>query len=270
MCLSSTVTDDPENAAVAASDAHARVRALEPFQAQLNVLNSLTHGFVVTLRAAWLAATRDPASVNALFWRFIDDLLASAVGIELLVREGVDSMARRELRFMLELVVRDLYVDICVATPTTTLEIRLAYVEHRLGKRDIELLNDLPFMLFADGEAFREATRTLYGELSRYVHPMHEQLARRLEQAERGVYIGFETADDLSAFNDLLRRSYDVLLVYVFEALGQASAGDLMLAFDDVEDWPFHQTRFVAEVSRAFDYKAERQGRRPSGERDRG
>jgi hypothetical protein len=125
-------------------------------------------------------------------------------------------------------------------------------------------------MLFADGEAFRQATRTLYGELSRYVHPMHEQVARRLEQAVRGVYIGCETADDLSAFNDLLRRSYDVLLVYVFEALGQASAGDLMLAFDDVEDWPFHQTRFVAEVSRAFDYKAERQGRRRSGERDRG
>lgn len=257
-------TQEPQSAA----DAHARLRASEPFQVQLAVLDSLTHGFVATIRTAWIASTRDPDSVNSLFWRFVDDLLASAVGIQLLVREGVDSMARRELRFMLEFVIRHLYVDLCVATPTTPLETRLAYVEHRLGKRDIELLAELPFALLADDDQFRQATRSLYGELSRYTHPMHEQLARRFEQAQRGAYIGFETASDLEAFNDLLRRAYDVLLVYLFEALGHNSAGDLMLAFDEFDDWPFHQTRFVGQVSLAFDYKAERQDReRRSGER---
>jgi hypothetical protein len=33
----------------------------------------------------------------------------------------------------------------------------------------------------------------------------------------------------------------------------------VILAVDDVDDWPFHRTRFVEQVSRGFDYKAERQ-----------
>jgi hypothetical protein len=266
MCLSTTVADDAPVEASAASERHAQLRASEPFQTQLAVLGSLTHGFVVTLRTAWIASTRDPNGVNSLFWRFTDDLLASVVGIQLLVREGIDSLARRELRFMLELVIRHLYVDTCVASHTTPLATRLAYVEHQLGKRDVELLTDIPFPLLADSNAFRQATRALYSELSRYVHPMHEQLARRLTQGERGVYIGFETADDLEEFNHLLRRSYDVLLVYLFEALGHASAGDLMLAFDDVKDWPFRQTAFVSSVSSTFDYKAERRSGRHAEE----
>jgi hypothetical protein len=65
---------------------------------------------------------------------------------------------------------------------------------------------ELPLVLLADKDEFRQATRNLYGELSRYTHPMHQQLARRLEQAQRGAYPGFETAAELESFNDLLRR----------------------------------------------------------------
>lgn len=159
---------------------------------------------------------------------------------------------------MLELVIRHLYVDLCVSTRETPLAARLAYVEHKLGKRDIELLDELPLSLVREKGEFRRATRALYGELSRETHPMHEQLARRLERAERGAHIGYETASDLEAFNELLGRTYDILLAYLLEALGPSSAGDLILSFDDVTGWPFHETRFMAEVSRTFDYKHER------------
>lgn len=241
-----------------AVEVHARLRASAPFRQQLAVLNAQTHGFVAMLRAAWLTSNRDPASANYLFWHFVDDLLASAVGIELLVREGIDGPARRELRFMLELVIRHLYVDVCTSARETPLGTRLAYVEHKLGKRDVELLDELALALVEEKDEFRRATRALYGELSRETHPMHEQLARRLERAERGAYIGFETASDLQAFNELLRRAYDILLVFVAEALGPSSAGDLMLVLDDAQDWPFRSTRFMVGVSGMFDYKRER------------
>lgn len=238
---------------------HAELRASEPFQAELRRLHSVTHGFVVTLRVAWLTGTRDPSFANSLLWRFTDDLLASAVGIELLVSEGIDTAARRELRFMLELVIRHLYVDTCAMTPGTPLETRLGFVEHRLGNRDVELVSDLPLAFVTDKDTFRRTAQRLYGELSRYTHPSAEQLEVRLERAARGAYIGFETAADIEDFNDLLGRTYDVLVVLLCEGLGDQAAGDLILAFDAVDDWPFHRTPFVEQVSRSFDYKAERQ-----------
>lgn len=241
--------------------AHAALRASEPYQAQLRELAALTNGFLRAIRLAWLASTRDPATREWLFWRFTDDLVASSIGVAGLVREGVDRTARRELRFMLELVVRNLYVDTEFASRDTPLETRLAYVEHKLGTEDISLLGQMPLSLYlADPESLKQATRHLYGELSKFAHPSYDQLALRLQEAERGVYIGFETAVELAAFTDLLRRTYDILLIFVFEALGPSSTGDVYIhALDHQSDWPFHQTRFTSEVGPKFAYKIERQ-----------
>jgi len=197
-----------------------------------------------------------------LFWRFIDDLLASAMAIALLVREGVDSPARRELRFMLELVIRNLYVDTIFASRDTPLETRLAYVEHRLQQKDVELLAELRLSLIDDVSRFETVTKRLYGELSTYTHPSHEQMARRLDQAARGVYLGFETSTEFAAFNDLLERAYDVILVYVFEALGPSSTGDVFInVIDELRSWPFAATAFLPAISASYDYKQERQSK---------
>src|SRR5690348_6524950 len=111
-------TGDAERRAAA----HAAVRASEPYQAQLRELAALTDGFLRATRLAWLASTRDPATRQWLFWRFTDDLVASAIGVADLIHEGVDRTARRELRFMLELVIRNLYVDTEFASRDTPLE----------------------------------------------------------------------------------------------------------------------------------------------------
>jgi len=242
------------------ADTHAAVRASQPYQAQLQQLGTLTDGFLQALRLAWIASTRDPVAREWLFWRFTDDLVSSAVGIARLVQDGIDRSARRELRFMLELVIRNLYVDAKLSreTPLTT---RVAYVEHKLGQEDVGLLDEMSLSQYlADPAAFRQTTKRLYGELSGFTHPSHEQLARRLDEAERGVYIGFETAAELESFTDLLRRTYDILLVFVFEALRFESTGDVYIhVLDGLTDWPFHQTQYTSEVGRTFDYKIERQ-----------
>ena len=237
------------------------VRASGPYQAQLRELAALTDGFLHAVRLAWFASTRDPATRQWLFWRFTDDLVASSIGVASLVREGVDRTARRELRFMLELVIRNLYVDTEFATRDTPLETRLAYVDQKLGNEDVGLLAQLPLSQYvADPESLKQATKRLYGELSKFAHPSYDQLVQRLQEAERGVYIGFETAIELESFTDLLRRTYDILLIFVFEALGPSSTGDVYIhALDALPDWPFHETRFTSEVGPTFDYKSERQ-----------
>jgi hypothetical protein len=243
-----------------AIERHEKLRAESPYQEQLKRQDSLTYGFINALRVCWVASTRDPASARWLFWRFVDDLLASALAIALLAREGIDLPARRELRFMLEIVIRNLYVDTVFASRETPLETRLAYVEHRLEQKDLELLAELKWNLVDDAERFEAVTKRLYGELSTYTHPSHEQMARRLEQAERGVYLGFETSLELASFNDLLERTYDVILVYVFEALGPSSTGDVFInLIDELPNWPFAATAFVPAISASYDYKDERQ-----------
>lgn len=244
-------------------EAHAHERASTPYQEQLQLLGALTGGFLDAVRLAWVAATRDPASPEWLFWRFVDDLVASAVGIAGLVREGIDRTARRELRFMLELVVRNLYVDTVFASAATPLGTRLAYVERKLGDEDVGLLAQMPLPHYlADPDEFKRTTRRLYGELSDFTHPSPDQMKQRLDEAARGLYIGFETAAELASFTDLLKRTYDILLVFVFEALGPESTGDVYVqVLDEQPVWPFHQTRYVAEVGRTFDYKLERRER---------
>jgi hypothetical protein len=256
------VAGDPDYAARA--ETHAVIRASAPYQAQLQALVALTDGFVQAVRLAWFASTRDPSSPEWLFWRFTDDLLASAIGIARLVTDGVDRPARRELRFMLELVIRNLYVDTQFATRQTPFSARMAYVEHKLGTDDASLLGGMPLSLYvAAPESFKAEVRRLYGELSRFTHPTHEQLAQRLAAAERGVYIGFETAAELESFTNLLRRTYDILLIFVFEALGHDATGDVYIqALDDLTAWPFHATKYTPEVGRTFDHKLERQDKK--------
>jgi hypothetical protein len=109
-------------------------------------IERITFDFAETVRAAWFFATRDPNFPNYIFWRFTDDLVASAFAVWMTIREGIDTVPRRELRFMMELVLRNAYVDL-VAARKAPLEHRMAFVEHKLGKDDVALVSQLPHPL---------------------------------------------------------------------------------------------------------------------------
>jgi hypothetical protein len=104
--------------------------------------------------------------------------------------------------------------------------------------------------------------RGTYSDLCKYVHRSPQQIRETLLQFERGIFLGFETADQLEVFVRLLARVYDLLLVMHFNALGMALTGDVFVhALDSDEKWPFHKTKFVKLLSGYFDYKSERQNR---------
>jgi hypothetical protein len=113
-------------------EAHEKLRQSQPYTDATMRVQRITLDFVETVRAAWFFATRDPNSGKYVFWRFTDDLLGSALAIRMTSREGIDTVPRRELRFMLELAIRNAYVDLVYASAETSLDTRMAYVEHKL------------------------------------------------------------------------------------------------------------------------------------------
>jgi hypothetical protein len=230
-------------------EAHEKLRQSQPYLDATMRIQRLTLDFVETVRAAWFFTARDPNSSKYVFWRFTDDLLGSALAIWMASREGIDTVPRRELRFMLELAIRNAYVDLVYASAETSLDTRMAYVEHKL-EGDIVLLDELPLTIYwADPSLLKnEVKERLYGELSKYVHPSHEQMERRLALADRGVFLGFETATELEAFADLLLRTYDVLLAIVFLELGPSSTSDLLPLFTERPQWSFSTSRFIPEI----------------------
>ena len=232
---------------------HKKLRESQPYLDAVMQVQRVTLDFVETVRSAWLFAARDPNFQNHLFWRFIDDLLGSALGVWMTSREGIDTLPRRELRFMLELVIRNAYVDLVFAKkpkPDTPLETRMAYVEHKLGQDEIGLLGDLPLTIYWDNPSLLEGEvkRRLYGDLSKYLHPSHEQMERRLALADQGMFFGFETAAELEEFADLLLRTYDVLVAIAFLELGPSSTSDLLPVFTKRPHWSFSTSRFVSEI----------------------
>lgn len=149
---------------------HKRLRESQPYVDAAMRVQRATLDFVETVRTAWLFATRHPNFQKQVFWRFTDDLLGSALAVWMTSREGIDTVARRELRFMLELVIRNAYVDLVFAKAETPLDTRMAFVDHKLGKEDIGLLDELPLSIYwADPAPFTgEVKNRLYGELSNY------------------------------------------------------------------------------------------------------
>jgi hypothetical protein len=242
--------------------AHEEMRRSVPYQHEITRMRSTMIDFVRAVHASWLASTRDPSQPQWIFWRFADDVINSAVSVASLVEHGGHTVARRELRFVLELLIRNLYVDTVVAARDASIEQRMIHVK-RLKNDDVGLLKRMPLHhVVPCPDDLRTATTRLYGELSTFVHPTHEQMARRLVLAQKGVFLGFETADELREFNTLFERACDVFLAFIFEALGPSSTGDLFVGvLDHLDGWVFADAPFVSSISATFDYKHERQHR---------
>lgn len=219
--------------------------------------------FAFTLKAIWVVATRDPTSERRLLHNASDELLESAVSIAVLAEQGIFNAPRRELRFMLEAAVKYVYVDQrAPAKATLRGRGRVLGDTRQVPRSTIDPIDGLDLSMLTDPAAFRGAARDAFGTLSGYVHPSRPALTQRLARVGRGEYSGFETGRTLESLNLVTLRCLDLILVLLFHGIGPSFTGDLFIHWlDEQEDWSFHRTRWVAEVSRHFNYKVERQGR---------
>jgi hypothetical protein len=220
----------------------------------------MTQDFIFALRACWFAFTRDPDSDRWLLQRAVDEFLESSISIFWLAHQGVFNVGRRELRYMLEAVVKYVYVDEQVPGGADLRE-RVAKVQ-TLPRSSISPIDDLVLRMQPNPKAFRDAVHSSFGALNGFVHVSKRQVEDRLGRASRGEFSGFEGAGTVEAFAGVVRGTYDLLLALIFGGIGPGLTGDLFInVLDDRADWTFHRTRFVSLVSKHFDYKLERQER---------
>jgi hypothetical protein len=242
---------------------HETTRQSKEFQDQAKYLRRITRDFLKATQICWFAATRyEPFVDNSLVFRSIDDLNQSVVALQTLIEEGMLTPARREMRYILESSVKNLFVD--QKTPTRNFEEKVMFLHEQVPRSSISVVDEVYVPL--DNElktAFIADVKGIYSRACAYVHPSKIQIDERVSLASIDVYIGFERPRDLERVNKELFRLYEATLIFVFSALDRNSLGDIFIQWlDDDQNWRFHKGKYVKAVSSIFDYKMERKERK--------
>jgi hypothetical protein len=238
---------------------HVLHRSSEPLVAQTKRLTRLTEGIALGIHSIWMMSRRSPSFDEFLAFRFIDDTLQSVVAVWSLAKEGQLTVAKRELRYVLESVAKHVYVDLKLQGKV--LGDRVTFLSDEVPSSSVSFVEEFRVYSYTDSEnkALMDEIKSQYAALCRYVHRSPEQVEESLRLLAKGVSPGFETAKQLESFVRELERVYDVVLALLFNALGLTLAGDVFVhILDDHRSWPYHKTRFTKLLSKEFDYKAER------------
>jgi hypothetical protein len=232
-----------------------------PFQDGLRYLEGIAQDLLLALTYVRAQGSRYDAANDYLLFRFAPHIVESTLAITITAKEGMQNVARRELRFLLEAAVklssRDFHPD------AKTFEDRLAGLNARDMSFEDYVVSLAYFPEFEKSEEANNAMLSLYSELSRYVHASKPQFEDTMARARRDEDIGMESVATLNRFNKLAFQVYDLVLVRLFHGLGLSMAGDIFTtALDDEPKWRFHKGKFVTRLSKCFDYKHERRIRR--------
>lgn len=206
-------------------------------------------------------------SENSIVVRSTEDLAQSIIAAWSLVRDGLITPIKRELRYVLESAVKHLYVDQQMEgrKPVATLVERLDYLHANVDASGIDVRSQLKLEAFHpdDAKQFVDELYCTYRECCAYVHVSRRQIEERLDLAARGRSLGLETAEELRKIGRLMFRTYDIAMALFFHGYGLPMSGDIFInVLDDLADWKFHKGKYVSVVSAYFDYKHERNMRK--------
>lgn len=236
------------------------VRESQQFQLEQKYLNDFSYDLIQTIRTISFYSTRAGKLYdNFLTIRTSDDLLQSIIGIRGLVIEGIQNISKREIRYLLEMTVKYLFVD--QVKSGSDIKIKTQYLETNVPNSSIEIVDQiaLPFDNLTNTE-FKNEVKDLFYKSCAYVHPSRKQIDEQLANYDKGNTIGFETSKSLADTNKLLFRAYDIILTLLFVGFGQSMSGDLFIEIYDTEPkWKFHKGKYVKKYSDLFNYKQERQ-----------
>jgi hypothetical protein len=225
----------------------------------IKYLHSITFDFINAIRSISFYSTRADYIYREFFTiSIIDELIESAISISYLAEQGIYNPLKRELRYLLELVVKSVGIDYNMMGKS--LAEKVEYFKREVPNSSIEYIETyrLPFNVNENLELMSEI-KDLYYKTSAYVHPSKKQFMERLGNARKGNYIGFDSAEMLTKFNKEVFRAFDLILTLMFHGLGESMAGDLFIQlFDSMPKWKYHNGKYVNKYSHLFDYKAER------------
>jgi hypothetical protein len=225
----------------------------------IKYLHSITVDFINTLRLVSFYSTRADDIYKDFFTiSVIDELIESSIAISYLSEQGIYNPLKRELRYLLELTVKSVGIDYNMMGKS--LSQKIEYFQSKVPNSSIEYIETyrLPFNDM-ENDKFKSDIKDLFYKSSAYVHPSKKQFIERLNNKQKGNYIGFDTAEMLTKFNKLLFRTYDIIITLLFHGFGESMTGDLFIQIlDDNKKWKYHKGKYVGKYSHLFDYKSER------------
>ena len=196
-----------------------------PYQDQIRRLHRLRNDFVYTVAACWKYATRIPEFVDRSFlMRNTDDLIESAVILTNAIENGARNPARRESRYLLELIVKALYVD--QHMPRSNFDTRRAFFDRRVSKSGVRPeVDDLQLDHVPENIAQQIIAdiKAAFGRASQYVHPSVLQIDARVQLASQNITVGYDSPDTLRAANDELFEVFSLVLVLSFHGVGDST-----------------------------------------------
>lgn len=242
---------------------HKTVMDSQQFKDGLKYLSDFSLDAINTIRTMRLYSFR----ASYIYEEFLsikssDDLLQSIVGIRELVVNGIHNMAKRELRYLLEMTTKYLVVDL--EKMGSPLADKTAYLQSDIPNASIEVVDRIttPFDPALDKQ-FKDEVKDIFYKACAYVHPSKKQLDEQLARYEKGATIGFETAKMLADLNQATFRVYDIILTMLFIGYGPSMSGDLFIEwFDEQPKWKFHKGKYVRVYSKLFDYKSNQKDNR--------
>ncbi|MGN4756415.1 hypothetical protein ACTFRK_11055 [Bacillus cereus group sp. MYBK227-2] len=173
------------------------------------------------------------------------DLAGSVLSIDMVSREILLNASKRELRYMLEAVIKYAAVDqICHGK---TLEEKLDYLYKEIPRSSINPINELKGLtdlMIAD-------TNDLYSLLSQFIHPSMKQIKEYKLQYENGK-IGFETHKEIDSFNRLLFRTFDIILYLLLKNMGYYVTKDVFYILKDDPKWKFFNGKHVKTLPNKY------------------
>lgn len=235
----------------------------ESYKTELNRNKNIIRSFLFGIKFVSLQTQRAPDIFkNNLFLGQLDDLMQSLVSIEVLAEHGVRNTCLRETRYLLEAAIKCCYIE--QKDPDYSLEGKLQVFKDVINDSNINYINEIRFPHFdKDTKAsFVSDAKKYYGISSNYIHLSQVQIIERMDLVEDGKYIGFEGTEELKELNDRLRLCLSYVLVLLFACIPEWIIGDFLVEpTGQMNNWYFQKSKYISEIDKNFDYKAERKGK---------
>jgi hypothetical protein len=240
------------------------IRASPDYRAASARVSSIIDHFIFAVRSAWLFGSRELGRIDrSIFMRSVVDVLESVVSMGLSIENAARNPARREIRYLIELAIKALFIDQTMRT--ASFDQRLLFFDRKVSTSSITPEVDqleLPMISNTLRLGVPKALKRSYGAACRYVHPSVLQIEERVALSKRGVSIGFDSADELFKFGAEAFEALGLVLVLIFHEIGEPATGDFFEGVvSEIPDWVFHGHRYIIAIDENFDYKVEREER---------
>lgn len=236
------------------------IRKSKDYSEQITKLDLITQDFILALKFSSFFLERCPDfRENSISVLAITDLLETSLMIRMIVKEGFLNPAKRELRYIIELAIKAVYVDQNMWRDP--LPEKLKFWKKSVNQASITPeIYKIDFIFFEENNDLVEDVKRCYGRACKYVHPSVHQIKERIDLALQGVTIGLETAKELKEIVDEIFLVYSFVLVFIFHGIGHSTVGELFEGvWNTMPKWSFHWNKYILEIDKYFDYKHERQ-----------